>query len=226
MTAARTSRFSPIDVLTAVALVSMFALTALAYGGLPDRMATHFDLSGRPNGWMPRATGAWIVPVISVAVVALIRFAGSLTPSGWSERLAASPVRFLSFVMAAFLLATQAIVLRAASSSAPHLGGSIWVMLGALFVVLGLALPRTRRNPVIGVRTAFALASDENWARTQRVAGYAMTLGGVVALVAGLCAAPAVAVAAIIASALAPMVWSWMLARRGPGDIPPMSANK
>ena len=42
--------------------------------------------------------------------------------------------------------------------------------LGALFVMLGLVMPRVRRNPWVGVRTPWTLASDENWARTHRFA--------------------------------------------------------
>ncbi len=114
------------------------------------------------------------------------------------------------------------LVLRASLSSAPRLGSAVWVLFGALFVALGLLLPRTRRNPFFGIRTAFALASDENWARTQRVGGYSMTLGGFVALVSGLLGAPAVAIAAVLVSAVAPARWSWVIARRGVGDVPRM----
>ena len=226
MSLARTHRFSTIDLLTLAVLAATFALTAVVYDQLPVRMATHFDLQGRPNGWMPRSTGAWIAPALSVVVVALMRFAGMLLPSGWSERLAASPVRFISFVTATFMLGTQALALRAATSAAPHLGGSIWVIVGALLVAMGLALPRTRRNVFFGVRTAFALTSDENWARTQRVGGYAMTSGGVIMIGAGLCEMPAVAITALLVSVFVPVAWSWIVARRGPGDVPPLSSNK
>jgi uncharacterized membrane protein len=96
------------------------------------------------------------------------------------------------------------------------------VLLGALFVALGVLLPRTRRNPFFGVRTAFALASDENWARTQRVGGWTMVGGGIVTIAAGLLGLPAVAIASILTSALVPAIWSWVLAKRGTGDVPPI----
>jgi immunity protein, SdpI family len=217
----------PLDILTIAVLAGAIAITVAMYDRLPDPMPTHFDIEGRPNGWMTRCVGAWFVPVLSVGVVAVLRFGGLIMPSGWRERLAASPVRFISFAVAAALSGVHVLVLRASLSTRPRLDGGIWVLLGALFVSLGLVLPRTRRNPFFGVRTAFALASDENWARTQRVGGYSMTIGGMVALAAGLLGSPSVAIAAIIVSAIAPAVWSWMLARRGPGDTPPsISVNK
>ncbi len=225
MTDARRSALS-FDLVTAIALAAAFALTAAVYARLPDPMPTHFDIEGRPNGWMPRPLGAWLVPVLTLGVVALTRFGARVMPPGWRDRLAASPVRFLSFALAATLLGAHGLVLCASLSPAPRLDGAIWVLLGVLFVAIGLVLPRTRRNPFFGVRTAFALASDENWARTQRFGGYAMTIGGGVALAAGALGSPTVAIAAIIVSGVAPALWSWLVARSGPGDIPPNSAKR
>lgn len=217
-------RKSPVvDVLTLFVLLGAFAVTALVYDRLPDPLPTHFDLNGRPNGWMPLAVGAWLLPVLEVVIVALLRFGAHLLPRGWRERLEASPVRTMALVMALLMTSIHVVVLRAAMSPLPHLGGAIWVLLGALFIVLGALLPRTRRNPFFGVRTAFAYASDENWARTQRVGGWAMAAGGAAAVAAGLLGVPAVAVAAIVLSAVVPVVWSWVLAKRGTGDVPPIS---
>jgi uncharacterized membrane protein len=212
-----------VDLFTLFAVLGAFVVTVLLYDRLPDPLPTHFDLDGRPNGWMPRAVGAWLLPGIELLVVALLRFGGHLLARGWRERLNASPVRMLALVTALMLTSVHVVVLRASLSPLPNLGNAIWVLLGALFVVLGILLPCSRRNPFFGVRTAFALASDENWARTQRVAGWTMFGGGIVTLAAGLLGLPALALAAILTSAFVPAVWSWVLAKRGTGDVPPIS---
>jgi uncharacterized membrane protein len=211
------------DMLTPGVIAGTAALTAALYPRLPDPMPTHFDLMGRPNGWMPRPFGAHALLGVTIVVVGLVRFAGVLLPAGWRDRFEASPIRTMALGLAAFLCGAQVLILRAALSPSPRLGTGIWMLLGALWVVLGLALPRTRRNPFFGVRTSFALASDENWARTQRAAGYWMTGGGVVVLIAGLLGWRAAAMGALVVSAFAPVLWSWLLARRGPGDIPRLS---
>lgn len=217
-------RKSPVvDLFTLFAVLGAFAVTVLLYDRLPDPLPTHFDLSGRPNGWMPRAVGAWIVPALEVLVVALLRFGAYLLPRGWRERLESSPVQALALVTALLMTSVHIVVLRASLSPLPNVGNAIWVLLGAVFIVLGILLPRTKRNPFFGVRTAFALASDENWAHTQRVGGWAMIGGGAVAIAAGLVGLPAVAFGAILISAFVPAIWSWVLAKRGTGDVPPIS---
>src|SRR5579872_5795647 len=45
-------------VVTQMALASAFALT---YPLLPERVATHFDAAGAPNGWMSRAAHLWTI---------------------------------------------------------------------------------------------------------------------------------------------------------------------
>jgi uncharacterized membrane protein len=211
---------SPIDALTVAVLAGTFALTALVYDHLPDPMPTHFDLAGRPNGWMARPLGAWLLPVLSPFVVALIRFGGRLMPSGWRERLEASPLRTVTLMTAALMTGLHVLVLQASLSPGHRLGNTMWGLLGAMFVALGLVLPRTRRNPIFGIRTAFTLASDENWARTHRVGGYTTTIGGVVVAFAGFAGMPRVAMVALIAALVIPAVWSWRIARRGAGDVP------
>jgi uncharacterized membrane protein len=216
-------RKSPVvDLFTLFAVLGAFAVTALLYDRLPDPLPTHFDLSGRPNGGMSRAVGAWLLPGVEVVIVGLLRFGGRLLPPGWRERLEASPMRAMALLTALLMTGVHIVVLRAALSPLPNVGNAVWLLLGATLIALGVLLPRTRRNPFFGVRTAFALASDENWARTQRVGGWTMVGGGIVAVAAGLVDLPAVAVAAIVVSAIVPVLWSWVLAKRGTGDVPPI----
>jgi uncharacterized membrane protein len=217
-------RKSPVvDLFTLFAVLGAFVVTVLLYDRLPDPLPTHFDLNGRPNGWTSRAVGAWLLPGIEVLVVVLLRFGQHLLGRGWRERLEVSPVRMLALVTALMMTSVHVVVLRASLSALPNLGNAIWVLLGALFVAFGIIMPRTRRNPFFGVRTAFALASDENWARTHRVAGWTMVGGGIITIAAGLLGLPAVAIATILTSALVPALWSWVLAKRGTGDVPPIS---
>jgi uncharacterized membrane protein len=187
--------------------------TAAVYDRLPDPMPTHYDAHGVPDGWMPRWLGAFILPVMGALVWALVRFGARLLPPSWRERLEASPVSAVGLLVAGLLAALQWLMIDAALMPVPRLGGRLWVVLGVFFVLLGLIMPRVRRNPWIGVRTPWTLTSDENWARTHRFAGYTMIAGGLCSMVAALAGAPVLAVVLVLAGALAPAVYSWRIAR-------------
>jgi uncharacterized membrane protein len=88
-------------------------------------------------------------------------------------------------------------------------------VLACTWLALGLVLPRVRRNPFVGVRTPWSLASDENWAKTHWIAGHAFVLGAIVALAAVALGSPAVGVVCLVAPAVVPVIYSWRAARSG-----------
>jgi uncharacterized membrane protein len=208
-----TRKIDRLDLL-AFGLVGASAVgTAAVYDRLPDPMPTHFDLHGVPNGWMPRPIGAFLLPVSALLLWGLVRFGSRLLPPAWRERLDASPLSAIGVLVSGFLVVLHALLIQAALMPVPRLGAGLWWVLGAFFVLLGLILPRVRRNPWIGVRTPWTLASDENWAKTHRFAGYTMTLGGGAAIVAAMAGVPMLGLVFILGGALAPAVYSWRIAR-------------
>lgn len=191
--------------------------TALVYDRLPDPIPTHFDIHGVPDGWMPRAVGAWLTPGLTLVIWALVRFVRKILPAGDKARIEPGLMAFVSALLAAFLSVVHAVVLYVALSPGAPIMRIVLGLTSLVFVALGLVMPRTRRNPVIGIRTAWTLTSDENWARTHRVAGYAMVMGGLAAALATLgggIPGAVFAVLCILGSAIVPVVYSLVLARR------------
>jgi len=92
----------------------------------------------------------------------------------------------------------------------------VLALTGFLFVALGLILPKTWRNRVLGVRTPWTLARDESWARTHRVAGYSFVAGGILGGTAGAAGGlggTTVSVMAFLAAAVVPPIYSLVIAR-------------
>jgi uncharacterized membrane protein len=201
--------------LLAFGLVGASAIgTAAVYDRLPDPMPTHYDVHGIPNGWMPRPIGAFLLPVVALALWALIRFGSGMLRPAWREGMEASPLPAIGVLLNGFMAVLQGLMIQAALLPTPRLGEGIWWVLGAFFVLMGLILPRVRKNPWIGIRTPWTLASDENWARTHRFAGYTMVLGGGAAIVAAIAGAPVLSLVFILAGAIVPVFYSWRLARQ------------
>jgi uncharacterized membrane protein len=201
------------DATSLALVVGTFGLTAAVYRSLPERIPTHFDLRGVPNGWMSRPLGAWLLPVLVLAVAALLRFGAVLLPSAWRMRLEKSPTAWIVVVLIGLFCAMQCVILYAALARPLTVGTWLSAILGIFWIALGLLLSRVRRNPWIGVRTPWTLSSDENWARTHRFAGFSFIVGGIVALFCTVASLPALAVAAIVLSALLPAVQSYRFAR-------------
>ena len=204
--------------IVAVTSLALSALgSALVYERLPARVATHFDLAGNANGWMDRGTAAAFLPLFGLAIWGFVRLAPRILPGGDRKRLPPAQIALVSSLTAIFLAALQGLILYVAIVPGASLLSATWLLVGAFFVALGLVMPRVRRNPLVGVRTAWALRSDENWARTQRVGGATMVVGGIVCAIAGVVGGPfggIVAMVALFAAAALPAVYSLVLARR------------
>ena len=207
------------DHLSLGAIAGTGVLTATLYSRLPPRIPVHFDVHGAANRWLGREIGAWLLPATSLGLWLLLRFGGAILPSAWKGRMMASPTAAVGAIVVALFCAMQGIVLYAALVKPPTVAVSLGVVLGAFWIALGLVMPRIRRNPWIGVRTAWTLSSDENWARTHRFAGYAFTVAGALAIIAVAAGHASVATALIVASAVVPMIYSFVLARH----LPPSS---
>jgi uncharacterized membrane protein len=187
------------------AVLLMLAVSVAVYPWLPDVVPIHFDIRGAPDGFASRAFGAFLLPIISVAFLALLRLRNG------ASALVATLVLW-------FLAGMHVLVLRAALSG-EALGGAIWVLCGAFFVALGLVLPRVRRNRWVGVRTPWAMRSPEIWARTQRIGGQAMLAGGIVVLLTAWGTGPlalALRGVALLGASIVPIAYSWWASRTVP----------
>lgn len=210
-------RVSKWDVVSVLSLAAAAVMTVAVFDRLPDPMATHFDLHGQPNGWMPRTMGAWFAPVFGLVLWLFVRFAPKVLPAKEKQRLPDAQMALLASLSTIFLAAVHGLVLYVALVPGASLMRPIWLLLGAFFVALGLVLPRLKRNAFAGIRTAWTLTSDENWARTNRIGGYSMVLGGIGAALAGILGGPTggiVAIGFLLLSALVPAGYSLVLARR------------
>jgi uncharacterized membrane protein len=200
-----------------LALLGALVSTAV-YSRLPDSVAVHWDLSGNPNGWMPRPIGAFFAPVFIVVLWQLLRLAPRIDPREANYARFGPAYETIVASALVLMLAIHLVVLGLALGYHLPLGRLLPAMMGVLYVVIGNVMPRTRSNWWFGVRTPWTLSSDRVWTRTHRLAGYSMTGAGLVMLLAAL-ALPAplgipVAVALSIAAVAAPAVYSYLTWRR------------
>lgn len=205
------------DVLALASIGGAAAASAALYAKLPAEVATHFDLHGTPNGWMSRPWAAAFTPAFALVLWALVRFAPRVLPRSDEKRIAPSLVALVASLTMVFLAALHVVILRSAIAPGVDVTRAAFLLVGPFFIALGLVLPRVKRNPIIGVRTAWTLRSDENWARTQRVGGYSMVAAGLVAMIAGGLGGTAgvvLAIAGLIVASVVPVVYSLVIARQ------------
>ena len=194
------------------------AMSLAVYARLPESIAVHWDLDGNPNGWMPRPIGAFFSPVFLLLLWGLLRLAPRIDPREANYRRFGEAYETIVAAVLLLLLATHGIILGIALGYHIPVGRFVPALVGALFIVIGSVMPRTRSNFWIGIRTPWTLSSDRVWTRTHRLAGYSMTAAGALMVLAALVFPPtlrlSVLIGAIVASIIAPAAYSYLTWRR------------
>lgn len=191
------------DRLSLGVLVLTSLATALVYRSLPERVATHFDWHGNADSWQPRALAAVLLPALGVGLLAVMR----LLPR---TRGAAAP--WMATAAVTFLCTVHVLLLGHARHPGLDVVNATTLACGVLFAALGLLLPKVSQNPWVGARTYWTLRSPEVWARTQRVAGAAFFLGGLLIVAVSLLA-PSLGLVTLLSTAtgvtVLSTVYSW-----------------
>jgi uncharacterized membrane protein len=192
------------------------AISVWAYPLLPERVPTHWDIAGNPTAYSSRIVASFLTPGIMGILLVLLLLLPAISPRGF--RLGESAGAFYTAMLAvmAFALLMHAMLIRAALTDGRASIALLFAAIGVLFIVLGLLIAKAKKNFWFGIRTPWALASDEVWARSNRFGGRLMVAGGIITVLASPFknAAMPLLVGIIVVIGFAPIVYSYIIYRR------------
>lgn len=197
-------------IITAIVTLLPILAGVILWDRLPETMATHFGANSGADGFSSRAFAVFGLPLILLGVHLLCAFVTAadprkknISPKMYSLALWIAPV--ISLIVNAVIYAW-------------NLGYQLWgayivqLLAGVGVLVIGNLLPKARQNYTIGIKTPWALANEENWNRTHRLAGWLWMAGGLVIIILTFCgAAPGWLIAVFAVIALVPCIYSaWL----------------
>jgi uncharacterized membrane protein len=157
------------------------------------QLPVHWGADGRPDRFLPRDEALrmyWLLPGFAVVLTIILAILPSIDPlKGNIHRSSRAYLTAWIGSMALLALVSVGIAMmtvRGATGDADSNQFVRWIMagVGVLFIFLGDAMPKTRPNFFVGVRTPWTLSSDLAWQKTHRLAGWLFVLAGFWAIVA------------------------------------------
>jgi uncharacterized membrane protein len=195
----------------------MLLVTVLVWPALPERIPTHWGISGEVDGWSNRWPGAFIMPAAGLALWLLLPVLRKLDPRRANYERFDETFWLVLNLLLVFFAVMHVLTLGAALGLVGDVTRWVVALLGLMMVVLGNYLPRVRSNWWMGVRTPWTLENERVWRDTHRLAGRTFLAGGLVAMLAALLP-PAtrfwVGMGALMVGAMVPVVYSYVLWRR------------
>ena len=187
-------------------------LSAFVYKRLPDRVPIHFNLAGVADKYASKTFAIIILPLLFSLMNALLHVVLSKDP----KRDQGQPLREMSkWLLPIFSLLMTPIMLFKALGYDISTEKMIPVLFALLFLVVGNYLPKCKHNYTVGIKIPWTLASEENWNRTHRFAGWVWTIGSLLLLVSALTGwlVSVVFIVSLAAMTMLPILYSFLFYR-------------
>lgn len=163
----------------ALMVLSPIVYLLLVYPSLPDIVPLHYGPDMQPDRFGPKSE-MWL-PISILLGVAVITFfiitnISKIDPKMEKEDQSANMVKFGTTIVGFFSAISMYIIY---STQQGQIKSLFFILLGALFAVLGNLMYNIKPNYFIGMRLPWTLNDDENWKKTHRLAGKLWVAGGV-----------------------------------------------
>jgi len=182
------------------AVMLAWAFSVWAYPSLPERVATHWGISGSADGWSNKSILVIVFPLVMLGLGLLLTLLPKIDPR-----------------QKVFMAGIQVLLVGVNLGWPIEIPMLIPVGVGLLLMVIGNLMPRMRPNWFMGIRTPWTLASESVWRKTHRLGGYCFMAMGVLMVATGFVATPErfpYMIGVVVALAIIPVVYSYLAWRR------------
>ena len=200
-------------IITSIVILLPMVVGLILWNQLPDKIPFHWNAAGEIDGWASKPAAVFVPSAAMLALQWLCVLVTSTDPKKQNH-----PEKVTHLV---FWLIPLLTVFISALMYATALGGSVRVevlmpiLLGVIFIAIGNYMPKCKQNYTIGIKIPWTLASEENWNRTHRLAGWVWVGGGIVMMLSGLFNAFWVTMIVVAVMVLVPFIYSYILHKNG-----------
>ena len=195
--------------LVAIGLVGAVIVgSALAFGQLPERVPTHWNIRGEVDGHGPRAVAAFLLPAVLVGLLGLFAVLPRISPASFAVDEFRSTYGIIVIISLAMFAFVQVLALLGALG---HQFNMTRVIVAGMLLGLGLMgnyFGKIRRNFFVGVRVPWTLASERFWNETHRLAAWVTSGCGLIGFLVALLGYPLVALGFVLPIVAVPIVFS------------------
>ena len=180
-----------------------FVITGIALNFMPDTVPMHYDANGVIDRWGSKYENL-LFPIIILALTLFWQLfiwgyekkaAGAKTEKERKQALSNAKMLYIVAIsMATMYCIMQCFILYGAyveanigaSHSVVDVAKISCILLGGMFVVFGSFMPRTKTNGLVGFRTVWSMHNDVTWEKSNRFAGVAMIIVGILTIITGI----------------------------------------
>lgn len=200
-------------ILTTIICLLPIIIGAIYYSELPGQLAIHFNDAGEADNYMNKTFVIFGLPILLAGLNLFTQFCLATDPkkANYSKALLA----LLQWVVPVVSVVVMSYTILVGLGKGFNISKIGVIIAGILIIILGNYLPKCQFNYTMGIKLPWTLNSEDNWYKTHRLAGFIWVLGGVVILLSVFWPTEYVMIGVIGAMVAIPMIYSFLLYRRG-----------
>ncbi len=196
-------------------LLSLLSLGIILYfyPKLPEQIATHFDINGKVDGHGNKSE-IFILAAAPFLATIFLPIAALIDPRKDNFKKFTSTFKILQIVLVLVFIAIAQSALFYQLGYITNINQILLPTISIMLIIFGNYAPKIKHNYSIGFRTPWTLASKTSWEKSNRMAGYAFTIIGIISLVLSFVNIPLafkVLFACLILSAILLTVYSYLI---------------
>ncbi len=149
---------------------------------LPDRMPSHWNAAGEVDGWSSKNFTLLFAPLLALGIYLLMLFLPKLDPLRKNYVKFVWPYYVMRLAIIVFLALLYLYMIMAGLGYKVNINYFLIPLFGFMFIAIGLAMPKIKKNYFVGIRTPWTLQSDEVWEKTHQFGGKAFVAAGILTL--------------------------------------------
>ncbi|WP_028829065.1 SdpI family protein [Proteocatella sphenisci] len=194
-----------------LALIPMIA-GIIMWDKMPDQVATHWGFNNIANGWSSKAFAVFGIPLMLFAIHIFTVFVTLNDPK--KKNIGSKMLTMVFFVIPVTSIITCLSVYAIALGLNINIGLMINVLVGVLFIIIGIYLPSIKQNYTVGIKLPWTLNSEENWDKTSKFSGKLWVAGGVCVLINTYFQSTWILLIIITVISLIPVIYSFLIYKK------------
>lgn len=161
------------------------AVTAFAWTKVPAdaQIPIHWNAQGEVDNYGSKAFGLLIGPGLVFFLSLLLAFIPRMEPRIENLQQSQKAYKVVWVFVVLFMLGLHLITTSAALGKNINMATMMSFAIGVLFMAIGNYMGKIRSNFMFGIRTPWALSSEESWNKTHRLGGRLFFLTGLLVFI-------------------------------------------
>lgn len=159
-------------------LISLFVGFRL-YHYFPAQVPSHWNIKGQVDAYSGPFSAAFTLPLMMVGLYLMFLVLPLIDPKKEQYASFSTAYHYMKDLIIGFLFALYLMLCVNGLGHRIDIGFYLPVMVGVLFVAIGIILNKIKMNWFMGIRTPWTMSSEEVWNKTHQMSSRVLILAGI-----------------------------------------------